>query len=121
MIQGIQVAAAHATNSVANTTGIDLLDEARIAAGPVFPNTGNGNAVALFNIVPGATPGTYVIVLAESDDNVTYTNITNASITQANAGTVLVRNITIRKRYIRLEVEDATANAGTVDCVLLSS
>lgn len=120
-IQVVTIVADQATNSVANSTGIDLAAAAQLEAGPVFPNVGAGNAVLLIEIDPGATPGAYDIAIAESDDDSTYTNVTNGAIDEATVGTLVFRNVTISKRYVRLEVEEATANAGTVSAYLLSA
>lgn len=120
-IQVVTIVADQATNSVANSTGIDLAAAAQLEAGPVFPNVGAGNAVLLIEIDPGSTPGAYDIAVAESDDDSTYTNVTNGAIDEATVGTLVFRNVTISKRYVRLEVEEATANAGTVSAYLLSA
>lgn len=120
-IQIVQVSSAFATNSVADDTGVDLAAAAQLEAGPVFPNVGAGNAVLLIEIAPGTTPGAYDIVLEESDDDSTYTAVTNGAIDEATVGALVFRNVTISKRYVRMAVTEATANAGTVSAWLLSA
>lgn len=120
-IQVVSLGRAVATNSVANQTGVDLAAAAQLEAGPVFPNVGAGNAVVVFNVDPGATPGAYTIRIEESSDNSTYTAVTGGSVTEATGGIVVMANVTIAKQYVRLAVTDATAGAGTVDCYLLSA
>lgn len=120
-IQVVQIAVNQATNSVANSTGIDLAAAAQLEAGPVFPNTGAGNAVLVIKIDPAATPGNYDIAVAESDDDSTYTNVKAIDETTTAVAATLMYNVTVSKRYVRLEVEEATANAGTVSAYLLSA
>lgn len=120
-IQIVQVSSAFATESVADDTGVDLAAAAQLEAGPVFPNVGAGNAVLLIEIAPGTTPGAYDIVLEESDDDSTYTEVTNGAIDEATVGALVFRNVTISKRYVRMAVTEATANAGTVSAWLLSA
>ncbi len=119
-IQVVAVGVAIATNVVAAAAAIDLAAAAQLEPGPVFPNVGAGNAVMAWNLAPGLTPGTYVIKLQQSADNVTFTDV--ASITEAAPVAVLgMTNVTISKRYVRVNVTDATALAGTVDLYLLSA
>ena len=120
-IQVVQIAVNQATNSVANSTGIDLAAAAQLEAGPVFPNVGGGNAVLVIKIDPAATPGAFDIAVAESDDDVTYTNVKAIDEATTAVAATLMYNVTIAKRYVRLEVEEATANAGTVSAYLLSA
>lgn len=119
-IQIVQVASALATNSVANSTGVDLAAAAQLEAGPVFPNVGAGNAILMIQIAPGSTPGEYDIAFAESSDDSTYTNVTNGAIDETTVGDLIFRNVTVSKRYVRMEIEEATANAGTVSAWLIS-
>lgn len=119
-IQVVTIAVNQATNSVANSTAIDLAAAAQLQAGPAFPNVGAGNAVLMIEIDPGTTPGAYDIAVAESDDDTTFTNLTNGAIDEATVGSTIMRNVTVSGRYIRLEVEVATANAGTVSAWLIS-
>ena len=120
MIQTKSIAAAVATNSVAAATAVDM---SGAQAGPAFANVGAGNAVACIRVAPGTTPGDFTIVLEQSPTggaaDTNYTTV--ATITQANYKALEFRNVSISQRYLRVNVTDATANAGTVDVDILSA
>lgn len=119
-IQVVTIANALATNAVAASTAIDLAAAAQTEAGPVFPNVGNGNAVLRVDIAPGATPGAYDIEVQQSDSASTgFTSV--FAIDEATVGASLLTNVTITKRYVRVSIVEATANAGTVTAWLLSA
>lgn len=116
MFQVVEIDTALATNSVADGDSVDL--STLIQAGPSFPNIG-ANAVIKIEIAPGATPGAYDIEVQQSNDDSTFTTL--VAIDENTVGTTIYRNVTVTGRYLRLTVEEATANAGTVSAWLFSA
>jgi hypothetical protein len=120
------IAANFATNSVAASTAVELDDAAFVVNGIAMPATGFSiPAVLAIQMTLGATPGNYTIEVEQSDaSDGTYTNL--QVITQATSATatgeVLFYNVTVdpSKPFIRVNVADATANAGTVTVYLLA-
>lgn len=116
MIRNKTIAAAVATNSVAAQTGVSV-NEAVAENGILSPGFAQ-KAVALVQITPGSTPGDYTFTVEEADTvSGNYTAI--LTLTQATATGLSVHDVLVSKKYVRANVTDATANAGTLHVNLL--
>lgn len=116
MLRTVNLGRAIATNSVAAATAVSI-NAAVTENGVKFPGFGT-DAVLCYQLSPGSTPGAYTIVVQESDTSGgTYSTV--LTITEASATGTVFANITFTKAYARVNVTDATANAGTFTADLL--
>lgn len=116
MLRKKTIAVAVATNSVAAQTGVSV-DQA-IAENGIYNPGFAQKAVAAIQITPGSTPGAYIFLLQEAD-TVGGTYSTILTLTEATATGLSFHEVTVTKKYVRANVTDATANAGTLHADLL--
>ena len=116
------IAANHATNSVAASTAVELDDAAFVVNGVKMPAAGfNIPAVLVLELTTGATPGDYDFEVEQSDaSDGTYTDLVALDQATAVPG-VSMYNVTLdpAKPFVRVNITDATANAGTLTAYLL--
>lgn len=116
MFRSVRLASAVATNTVAAASAVSI-DAAVTDNGVEFPGFGT-NAVLCYQLAPGSTPGAYTIVVQESSTSGgTYSTV--LTLTEASATGTAFANLTLTKPYARVNVTDATANAGTFTADLL--
>lgn len=122
-MKSFTIASNHATNAVAASTAVEITTSLEIAVdGMLVPSSSlTIPAVLLLQLDPGATPGTYDFEVEQSaTSGGTYTDIQALDETTAVSG-VSAYNVEIdpTKPFIRVNITDATANAGTLTAILL--
>lgn len=116
MLRTVNISSALATNSVAADTAVSL-DAAVTENGIEFPSF-EADAVVCIQLDAGSTPGAYDILVQESDaSDGTFTTVL-ALDENSTTGTTF-HNVTFTKAYARVNVTDATANAGTISADVL--
>ena len=119
-MKAIQLCDALATNATASSTAVDLAAAASNASALSQPAFNDKNVVLHVALATGATPSTFAIAIEESDTSGgSYTSVKDIS-GSAAVTAINFYNVAFTKRYARVTIDDATANAGTISVNILA-